>query len=159
VSPDRAVLYLAGDGETALVETFQETAVINRVRDDPWIVVVSLDRQVRLLDLRGSWPTRAGASMALSAADEPTATQTWARAIYAAYGEIHGIVYPSAMRGQPAGAVPSGVDPDLYGHNVVLFERARPFLPARPRLHLPLAHPGLAAMLGNLAAQYGYDLI
>jgi len=152
-------MYLAGDGETALVEAFQETAVVNRVRDDPWLVVIALRRQVRLLDLRGSWATRAGASMALAAADEPIATQTWARAIYAQYDDISGIVYPSAMRGHPAGAAPSGVDPGLFCANAALFERARPSIPVRPRIHLPLAHPGLAPVLGSVAAAYGYDLI
>ena len=97
--------------------------------------------------------------MALSAAYEPRTTQTWARAIYAQYNDISGFVYPSAMRGQPAGSVPSGVDTGLYCQNVALFDRARPSLPVRPRLHLPLAHPGLAPMLGTLAAEYGYDLI
>lgn len=152
-------MYLGGDGATALVEAFQETAVLNRIRDDPWLVVLALRRQVRLLDLRGAWSTRAGASMALSAAHEPTTTQTWARAIYSEYGGIDGILYPSAMRGQPAGPVPTGVHPDLFCQNVALFERARPSLPARPRLHLSLAHPGLASTLGSLATEYGYDLI
>ncbi len=152
-------MYLAGDGETALVEAFQQTAVLNRIRDEPWLVVFSLRRQVRCLDLRGSWSTRAGASMALAAAGEPQKTQAWARAIYAEYGHLHGIVYPSAMRGQPPASVPAGVDPQLFCHNIALFERARPSMPPRPRLHLPLSHPGLAAMLGRLATEYGYDLI
>lgn len=97
--------------------------------------------------------------MALSAADEPEKTQAWARAIYAGYGNLQGILYPSAMRGQPSASVPTGVAPELFCHNIVLFERARPSLPPRPRLHLPLSHPGVAAMLANLAIEYGYDLI
>jgi hypothetical protein len=158
-SPDRSILSAAGDGETALVEAFQQTAVIHRSRDEPWLVVFSIRRRVRLLDLRGSWSTRAGASMALSTADEPATTQAWARAIHADYEHVHGILYPSTMRGRPAGPVPSGVHPEVFGHNVALFERARPALPPRPRLHLPLSHPGLAAMLGRLAIESGYDVI
>ncbi len=96
--------------------------------------------------------------MALSAADEPEATQAWARAIYSEYGHLHGLVYPSAMRGKPSHVMPAGVHPDFVCHDVALFERARPSLPTRPRLHLPLNHPGLAAVLGELAVEYGYDM-
>ena len=152
-------MYVAGDGETALVEAFQETSVLNRTRDEPWLVVFSLRRQVHLLDLRGSWSTRAGASMALAAADEPQATQAWARAIYAEYGRLQGLIYPSSMRGRPSSPVPAAVAPELFCNDVALFERARLALPARPRLHLPLDHPGLAAMLGEVASEYGYDMI
>ncbi len=153
------MMYAAGDAETALVEAFQETSVLNRTRDDPWLVVFSLRRQIRLLDLRGSWSTRAGASMALSAAHEPKATQSWAQAIYAEYGHLQGLVYPSAMRGRPSGPVPAGVNRELFCQNVALFERARLSLPTRPRLHLPLGHPGLAGMLGGVAREYGYAMI
>lgn len=152
-------MYVAGDGETAVVEAFQQAAVLHRTRDEPWLVVFSLRRQVRLLDLRGPWSTRAGASMALAATAEPDKTQAWARAIYVEYVHLQGILYPSAMRGQPSGAVPTGVDPGLFCHNVALFERAQPTLPPRPRLHLPLSHPGLAAILGSIATEYGYDFI
>jgi hypothetical protein len=152
-------MYVAGDGETALVEAFQETAVLNRTRDEPWLVVFSLRRQVRLLDLRGSWSTRAGASMALAAADEPETTQAWARAIYAEYRHIQGLIYPSAMRGRPSTPVPAGVSSELFCHNVGLSDRARLSIAARPRLHLPLDHPGLTAMLGAVASGYGYDMI
>ena len=96
---------------------------------------------------------------AIRCARSPTTTQSWARAIYSEDGGIDGILYPSAMRGQPAGLVPTGVHPDLYCQNVALFERARPSLPSRPRLHLSLAHPGLASTLGSLATDYGYDLM
>jgi hypothetical protein len=156
---ERAILYAAGDGVTARVEAFQGTATIDRVRDAPWLAVLSLRRQIQLLDLRGSWSTRAGASMALSAANEPSSTEAWARAIYEDYLALDGVLYPSSMRGQPRDPVPSGVAPRLFCHNVALFERAASCVVTRPRLHLALDHPGLSAVLGEIAAEYGYDLI
>lgn len=80
--PDRGVLYTAGDAVTALVEAFQWTRTIDRERDRPWLVVARLARSVRLLDLRGSWPTRAGASQALATGGDSATTQAWARAAF-----------------------------------------------------------------------------
>lgn len=153
----RGVMYAGGDPRTALVEAFGRTAMIDRRRDDPWLSVFSVRRRVRLLDLRGSWPTFAGASQALATADEPAATQAWARAIYEAYA-VDGILYPSTMRGQPDDPRPVGLDPDLFCHNVALFERAADAIPAHPRLHLALDHPGLDAVIAEVAERYRYEL-
>lgn len=158
-NPDRAILYAAGDGVTALVEVFQTTATVHRTRDEPWLVVLSVDRPIRLLDLRGSWSIRAGASMAITGAEEPATTQAWARAIHEDYPTLHGILYPSAMRGQPHEDVPAGVDPNLFRHNAALFERASASLASRPRLHMPLTHPALSVLLSQVATDYGFELL
>jgi hypothetical protein len=151
-------MYAAGDPRTALVEAFGRTAVIDRRRDDPWFVVFSLRRQVRLLDLRGSWPTYAGASQALATANEPSATQAWARAIHETY-DVAGILYPSSMRGQPSDVRPAALDANLFCHSIALFERAADALPARPRLHLALDHPGLDDVIADVAERYRYELL
>jgi hypothetical protein len=158
--PDRAILYAAGDGVTALVEAFQWTRTIERDRDRPWLVVLRLARSVRLLDLRGPWPTRAGASQALSTAGEVDVTQAWARAIHADYRPVAGVLYPSAMRGSVTKeGRPAGVHPALFGANVALFERAEGAFRDRPALHLPLSHPGLGDVLGAVAERYGYEVV
>jgi len=64
---ERAILYAAGHGPTALAEAFQDTRLIDRAARDPWLAGFRLARPVTLLDLTGAWPTRAGASMALAA--------------------------------------------------------------------------------------------
>ena len=56
----RAVLYCAATAATSFAEVFQETRIINRSRRAPWLVVFDLEREVRLLDLTGSFPTRIG---------------------------------------------------------------------------------------------------
>ena len=40
--------------------------------------------------------------------------------------------------------------------NVALYERAEPFLPARPAIHVPLTHPGLVLPLARAASRLGY---
>lgn len=150
-------MYVGGDPRTAIVEAFGRTAVIDRRRDEPWLAVFSLRRRVRLLDLRGTWPTFAGASQALATADEPAATQAWARAMYEAYN-VDGILYPSSMRGRPD-PMPAALDADQFCHNIALFERAADAIPAHPRVHLALYHPGLDDVIADVARRYRYDLL
>ena len=95
-SQGRAILYAALEGPTCLAEVFQAARVINRYRRDPWMVAFRTMSALDLLDLTGSWPTRAGGSMAINSGPRSRA-QRWACAIYQAYPAIHGILYPSSM--------------------------------------------------------------
>lgn len=142
--PDRGILYGAvSRGDAAIVEAFQDTRLIDRVLDSPWLVAFELTRDVAALDLRGPWPTLAGTSQAIASGRRDTA-QAWSRAIYEAYPTAGALLYPSAMAG---GAT-----------NVAVYERALDVLPNQPLLHVPLAHPGLEASLNRIATAFGYDL-
>ncbi|MFN8621042.1 MAG: RES family NAD+ phosphorylase [Chloroflexota bacterium] len=154
---DRGILYVAGDAPTALVEAFAETRLIDRRDRRPWLVRFGTVRPVRLLDIGGTWPTRAGASQALATGDHPERTQAWARAIVDEL-DVDGIRYPSSQRGRPRERRPDAIPPRLWGANLALFERAADALPPRPSLHIALDHPGLATILGAVAVRYGYDL-
>jgi hypothetical protein len=68
---DRGILYAAITGMTPFAEVFQETRVIDRRRNAPWLVAFDLARPLELLDLTDSWPTRAGASMAINSGHGP----------------------------------------------------------------------------------------
>jgi hypothetical protein len=142
--PDRGILYGAlQDAAAAIVEAFQDTRTIDRAHEDPWLVAFELASALAVLDLAGSWPTQAGASQAIATGRRDVA-RAWGRSIYAAYPDINGLVYPSAMAG---GAM-----------NLAIYERGAPALPARPVLNVPLSHPGLARPINRIAATYGYDL-
>ena len=142
--PGRGILYGAlRDAAAAIAEAFQDTRTIDRMHEDPWLVAFALRADLAVLDLAGSWPTRAGASQAIATGRRDIA-QAWSRSIYAAYPEIDGLVYPSAMVG---GAT-----------NVAIYERGTPTLPGRPGLNIPLSHPGLARSISRIADTYGYDL-
>jgi hypothetical protein len=96
---------------------------------------------VSLLDLTGRWPTRAGASMALSTGRRDRA-RAWSRRIYEDYPAVDGLHYPSSMdANQPA---------------VALYERARDALGPRPVFHRALADAALNAVLGKAAMVFGY---
>lgn len=141
----RGVYYAALDIATCLAEVFQESRAIARNADDqPWLVGFELAVSVPLLDLSGTWPTRAGASMALTSGPRPRARR-WSRAIYDAYPELQGLWSPSSM----------------YANRptVCLYERAREALPIHPRAHRPLNDPALLVALDRVADEIGYDLV
>jgi hypothetical protein len=139
----RAILYAAADGVTGLAEVFQAARVIDATTHQPWLVGFSLGEELTLLDLTGTWPTAAGASMAISAGPRPRA-QRWSRAIYEAYPGVQGLWYPSSMHAnRPAAA---------------LYERARPAVAATPFFHRALADPLLADLLAWAAEALGYGL-
>ncbi len=137
----RRILYAAQHGPTALAEVFQHARVVDRNRYDPWLVIFRLGQAVDLLDLTGTWPTRAGASMALSSGARPRARR-WSRAIYEAYPQVQGLLYPSSM----------------YAHKpaVALYERALPAMSRRPTFHRPLTDPALIGMLKQVTLEVGY---
>ena len=143
-APGHGVLYAGLTLRTALAEAFQATRVVDRHAGAPWLVVFRPVRPLHLLDLAGTWPTRAGASQAISSGSRERA-RAWAREIFAGHPDIDGLWYRSSMdSGAPA---------------VCLWERAVPALPGQPWVHLPLAAPALALPIARACRQLGYRLI
>ena len=62
---DRAVLYCAPEVDTCTAEVFQATRRIDRIRNAPALAVFALHVPVTVLDLRGAFTTRIGASTAI----------------------------------------------------------------------------------------------
>jgi hypothetical protein len=147
VTADRnsGVIYFGLSVRTSVAEVFQTTSIVDRRTRGPRLVVVRPARPLRLLDLTGSWPTRAGASQALSTGPKK-ATQTWARAIHCAFPSLDGLWYRSSMDGR--------------GHAVCLWDPpGGTALPIAPDVLLPLDHPGLDVPLGRICEEIGYLLL
>lgn len=139
----RGVMYCARSLVTCVAEAFQGARLVDRFADERCLAIFRLTRSVRLLDLSGDWPTRAGASQAISTGPRSRA-QEWSRAIYDAYPSVEGLWYPSSMHG---------------GHpSAVLFERAEDALPVAAELDVPLSHVGLLPDLARGANTLGYLL-
>lgn len=141
----RGVLYGATNANTCLAEIFQSTRHIDRIRNAPWLAIFVLEGEVRVLDLTGAYPTRAGASMAINSGSRLRA-RGWARVFYDAYPDLHGIYYASSMNGnEPA---------------LVLTDRAEAaaLLPRHPELNRALADDSLLDTLKHGAAHLGYGL-
>ncbi|WP_028851271.1 RES family NAD+ phosphorylase [Thermocrispum municipale] len=139
------VLYFALSVRTSLAEVFQTTSTVDRTTRSPHLVVLRPARTLRLLDLTGLWPTRAGASQEISSGPKRM-TQRWTRVIRQAHPELDGVWYRSSMdSGDPAIALwePPGGDA----------------LPPSPDVLLPLNHPGLDLPLARVCAELNYVLV
>jgi hypothetical protein len=150
---DRHVLYAAGGIATALVEAFGATRVIEQSRDGPYLAGFRLVHPVRLLDLASDWPTRAGASQAISLGRKDIARE-WAQAIFEEY-DVEGLWYPASM----SGTARRPGDPALHGRAVALFGAAHSALPAHPVLNLVLGHPAIGPAIAGVAERFGYALL
>jgi len=143
-APGFGVLYAGLSLRTAIAEAFQATRVVDRRTAAPWLAVFRPTRTLRLLDLAGTWSTRAGASQAISSGPRDRA-RAWAREIFAAYDDIDGLWYRSSMdSGAPA---------------VCLWERAADSVPAQPWVHLPLDASALALPVARDCRRLGYRFV
>jgi hypothetical protein len=144
-APDHGVLYFGLSVRTAVAEVFQDTSIVDRLTRKPFLVVARPTRTLRLLDLIGLWPTRAGASQEISSGPRER-TQEWARAIRHAYPDLDGLWYRSSMdSGNPA---------------VCLWDPpAGTALPVTPDALVPLDHPGLDVPLARICQDLNYTLL
>jgi hypothetical protein len=140
----RATQYLALDGITPLADVFQDARVIDRAARSPWLVAFELVADAELLDLTGTFSTKAGASMLINCGSRPRA-RAWSRAFYEAYPQIHGLHYASCMHeNRPS---------------LALYERAAEAIPAHPSFHRALSDQALRLMLRNAAVKLNYLLL
>ncbi|MCA0295068.1 MAG: RES family NAD+ phosphorylase [Actinobacteria bacterium] len=138
------VLYAATSLAIALAETFQATRVVDTRSFGPQVTAWTPTRELRLLDLSGSWALRNGAAFALATAPKSTC-RAWARRIRSTWPDLDGLSAPSTMTG---------------GTNVVLWNPARSSLPAAPEFSRPFAEPTVRAIAARLARQaLGYRLV
>jgi hypothetical protein len=139
----RGTIYGALRVYTCFAEIFQDTRTIERSRNRPWLVGFELIRRVSLLDLTDTWPTKAGASMAISSGRRDRA-RAWSVRIYEDYPTIEGLYYPSSM--------------DSNQPSVALYERAKNVIPTRPLFHRAVADPALNAAVVHAALLFGYGV-
>jgi hypothetical protein len=140
---NRAVLYCAPDIDTCVAEVFQVTRRIDRTRDAPWLVVLGLRETINLLDVRGAFATRIGASTAIHSGPRARA-RAWARKLYDAYPDIQGLYYGSSMNG--------------HAPAVVLNDRAQRAIPEQPEFHRALNDDLLVETLQHIALRLSYGL-
>ncbi len=145
VLQENAILYAALDLPSAFAEVFQDGRQIDRARRTPWLASFDIGAPLQLLDLCGTFPLRAGASMKLMC-DSVLTAQRWSRAFHESYKEIDGILYPSSLTGRPCTA---------------LYERAERTLAdtSTLRLHRALADEALHGALVVAAETIGYSIV
>ena len=143
VEQKRAVYYCASDVDTCAAEVFQSTRRIDRTRNAPGLVVFALREAVTLLDLRGTFATKMGASTAIHSGPRSRA-RAWARELYDAYPDLQGLYYGSSMNG--------------HAPAMALNERAQRAMPEQPQFHRALNDDMLVEVLQQIALRLAYGL-
>jgi hypothetical protein len=143
VEQSRAIFYYAPDVDTCAAEVFQATRRIDRTRNAPGLVVFALREAVTLLDLRGTFATKIGASTAIHSGPRSRA-RAWARELYDTYPDIQGLYYGSSMNG--------------HAPAVALNERAQRAMPQQPQFHRALNDDMLVETLQQIALRLSYGL-
>lgn len=144
-APGHGVLYFGLSVRTSIAEVYQETSIVDRHTRRPFLVVFRPVRTLRLLDLIGLWPTRAGASQEISSGPRER-TQEWARAIRTAHPDLDGLWYRSSMdSGNPAVCLWDPVSGNA--------------LPDTPDALVQLDHPGLDVPLARICEDLNYTLL
>jgi hypothetical protein len=137
------VAYTALSVPTALAERFQSNRRVNRSLAGAHLTGFRPARALRLLDLAGDWPLRAGASHTLNTGRRDVC-RAWARAFVAAWPDLDGLWHISSMTGLPC---------------LTLFTAAADCFPSAPVFSEPLSHPGLETRLATACEQIGYRLL
>ncbi len=112
------------------------------------LTAARLARTVRLLDItsdpdHGAWPTRAGASMALSTGRHDY-TSAWARELCDQFPHLDGLAYRAAMDG---------------GLAVALFLPAADATPRRAATSRALSDPALTSRIAGICRTIGYRIV
>jgi hypothetical protein len=136
-----AVGYFGFDIPTCLAEVFQTTRHISTDRGGIQLTAFMPTRQLRLLDLRDSWPIAIGASHAINSGPK-NRCRAWAHAIRSVHSGYDGFLY-TGLAGRGC---------------VVLYSPPGDLFPAVPDFTKPLADPGLAPYVADAAERIGYAL-
>lgn len=137
VDNDRAILYGGFTLSCCIVEVFGDTGIIEP--GTKWAAILSLQRPLNLLDLRGTGAMRAGTVAAVSKEADRNVTQAWARYFYdneGIYGTIDGLIFFNAHNDEEA---------------VALFERAENALLLPPGNTIELGDPAMRTELQHIA--------
>ena len=133
--------YFGFDIPTCLAEVFQTTRHISTGRGGIQLSAFMPTRQLRLLDLRDTWPIAIGASHAINSGPK-NRCRAWAHAIRSVHPGYDGFLY-AGMAGRDC---------------VVVYSPPGDLFPAAPDFTKPLADPGLAPYVADSAERIGYAL-
>ena len=144
----RRTLICLRDAHGAFIETFGHDTGKNLVEvarlAQRGLARVTVDRALRLVDLRGDGLARLGADNALAAGEDYAVAQAWSGALHDHPRKPDGVVYRSRH------------DPSRFC--AALFDHVAPHVRARP-VGSSLADPRNIKRLADLLDTYGFGLV
>jgi len=136
----RRSFYAGSSIGVCVAEVFQDRRRVH-FDGEPRLAALTLARPVEVLDLRGLWPTRAGASQAVSSGSR-SRSRRWARAIANTF-HVEGLIYRSSMHS---------------GDDAVVLWDCPDALTESAAFDEPLRDARFAAPLRRLATTLGYSV-
>ena len=145
--PAHGVGYASTHPTTSFGEVFQRRRRVDLTDPDQYLTGWRPTRELRLLDLTDTWPSRQDAAGALSAAPKPVC-RAWARAIFDELvldgPRVDGLWVTSTITNRPV---------------VVLYGPAQDSYPSAPAISRPLHHDDLVPAVDLAVAELGYGLV
>lgn len=143
--PERGIYYAGFTLSCCLVEYFGDSGVIEII--DEQVAIVQIQRDLQLLDLRGSGALRAGSVASLAKVADRAFSQAWSRYFYeqtAIYGTLDGICYFNAHNDEDA---------------IALYERSQHALSCPNTQIMDLNHPSLRPAIQQVALENNLDCL
>lgn len=93
---NRGIIYCATDISTCVAEVFQDARSVDPRNNSPSLAVFEFRKDLKLLDLTGTFSLKPGASGKLVTGPRPH-SRNWSQSFYDAYPTIDGLYYRSSM--------------------------------------------------------------
>lgn len=142
--PKRRIIYAGFSLSCCVVEYFGDGEIINM--ENIRLAVIYLNKELKLLDLRGKAAMAAGTVTAISAITQREITQAWGRYFYEhleLYDRVDGLIFSGAHNGEDA---------------IALYERAEDTIGSSKVKIIDLKNETLKSTIFKIADEHGFDV-
>ena len=142
--PERRIIYAGFSLSCCIVEYFGDGEIINV--ENIKLAIIYLNKELKLLDLRGKAAMAAGTVTAISAITQREITQAWGRYFYEhleLYDRVDGLIFSGAHNGEDA---------------IALYERAENTISSSKVKIIDLKNETLKSTIFKIADEHGFDV-
>ena len=140
----RRIIYAGFSLSCCIVEYFGDGEIINT--ENIRLAIIYLNKELELLDLRGSGAMAAGTVTAISAITQREISQAWGRYFYEhveLYDRVDGLIFSGAHNGEDA---------------IALYERAEDTISSSKVKTIDLKSETLKSTILKIADEHGFDV-
>ncbi|MGL6343415.1 MAG: RES family NAD+ phosphorylase [Waterburya sp.] len=142
--PERRIIYAGFSLSCCIVEYFGDGEIINV--ENIKLAIIYLNKELKLLDLRGKAAMAAGTVTAISAITQREITQAWGRYFYEhleLYDRVDGLIFSGAHNGEDA---------------IALYERAEDTINSSKVKIIDLKNETLKSTIFKIADEHGFEV-
>ncbi len=142
--PERRIIYAGFSLSCCIAEYFGDGEIINV--ENIKLAIIYLNKEIKLLDLRGKATMASGTVTAISAITQTEITQAWGRYFYEhteLYDRVDGLIFSGAHNGEDA---------------ITLYERAEETINSSKVKVIDLGSETLRSTILRIADEHGFDV-